>query len=549
MKSPSLKSLPALLLLSACAPSVDSLIDEGRVRLDAGDATGALEYFEQATTRDAESIDGQVWLVRSWLALDRIDDSLQATDELKEAGAPQPDLDYLYGLGFHARAVRAVTNGAGGAYTQSEFEDATRFLASATEASADRYSDAFLPLAESGWYAQDLPTATSAVLHVLTLEPANPEAHLLHGRIAFSSYSQARTDEAGEEVVGAHWDEALGAFEEAARTSLARGEDGDCTRAFEATQQLGLLYVWKEQLDQAAAAYGEAMVLDAWAVNYNEVIGYVGLESFLHEIELARATVELAEGADSRSVPLLHWWAGFAQFGLGRMPAAEQSFVEVINSNPELTSAWYYLFRAAYGQRDYETALRGLRTGWHQAPDELVALVSYDKTLNLAILDYLVGWLVNKQQQADGARPREAAILAEIMTRADPEVARYWNNLGLFLRDYGEALVDETPAPRDEDLEPLWESAYAAYRRTLELEPDNAGYLNDTAVMLHYHLERDYDEALAMYDRAFELAEAELESEGISESQREWMTTARRDARNNARLLRKRVDSLAAEAD
>ena len=109
--------------------------------------------------------------------------------------------------------------------------------------------------------------------------------------------------------------------------------------------------------------------------------------------------------------------------------------------------------------------------------------------------------------------------------------------------------MDEQPAARNEDLEPLWEGAYAAYRRTLELDPDNAGYLNDTAVMLHYHLERDYDEALAMYDRAFELAEAELERVDISEGQREWMTTARRDARNNARLLRKRVDGLAAEPD
>ena len=211
-------------------------------------------------------------------------------------------------------------------------------------------------------------------------------------------------------VFSAHWEEARTAFEQAAATSLARGQDGDRTQAFEATQQLGLLHVWKEQPEQAAVVFGEAMVLDAWAVNYNEVIGYVGLENFLAEIERARAAVELAEGADSRSIPLLHWWTGFAQFGLGRMPAAEQSFVEVINSAPEFTSAWYYLFRSAYGQRDYETALMGLRTGWSQAPDELVALVSYDKTLNLAILDYLVGWLVNEEQQADGTRPREAAI-------------------------------------------------------------------------------------------------------------------------------------------
>lgn len=549
MKSHSSLLLPALLLLSACAPSVSSLIDEGRVRLDEGDPAGALECFEEATARDAESTDGQVWLVRSWLALERIDDSLEATDELKDAGAPQPDLDYLYGLCFHARALRAVTTGSGGAYTQSEFEDATRFLASATEANAERYADAFLPLAESGWYAQDLPTATAAVMSALTLEPGSPDAHMLHGRIAFSSYSQARTDEASEEAITTHWDEAVTAFEQAVETSLAEDTDSGRIRAFDANLQIGLLYVWNEDLESASVAYGDAMVLNPWSINFNEVIGYVGLENFLDQILLARAECVSDEAADAAALPLYDWWTGFAQFGLGRMPAAEQSFSAVIDSTPEFTSAWYYLFRSAYGQRKYELALMGLRTNWHQAPEELVALIAYDKTLNLAILEYLVGWLVNEEQQDDGSRPREAAILAEIMTRADPEQPRYWNNLGLFLRDYGEALEHEQPAPRAEDIDPLWEGAYAAYSRTLELEPDNAGYLNDTAVMLHYHLERDYDEALAMYDHAFELAEAELERDDITEGQREWMTTARRDARNNARLLRKRMEVSAAEPD
>jgi len=547
MKSPHSLLLTALLLLPACAPSVDSLIDEGRLRLDQGDPDGALELFEQASARAAGSTDSQVWLVRGWLALDRIDDSLQATDELAKAGAPQPDLDYLYGLGFHARAVRAVSTGSGGAFTQGEFEDATRFLASATEANAERYGDAYLPLAESGWYSQDLTLASEAVLRAIELAPDSAPAHLLHGRIAFSSYSQARTEEAGEEVVQAHWREALDAFQQAAETGLARGDDVGRSQAVDASQQIGLLYVWQESLEEAAVAYADAMVLDPWAVNYNEVIGYVGLENFVNEIVPAREALAQAEGPDSDSLPLLDWWTGFAQFGLGRMPEAELSFGRVIDGNPDLTSAWYYYFRTAYGQRKYEQALMGLRNGWHQAPDELVSLIGSERGLNLAILEYLTGWLVNAEEQADGTRPREAAILAEIMTRVEPDSARHWNNLGLFLRDYGEALERETPAPRAEDLDPLWEGAFAAYRQTLELEPDNAGYLNDTAVMLHYHLERDYDEALLMYERAGELAEAELARDDISADQRDWMLTARRDARNNHRLLSRRVDGTQAE--
>lgn len=549
--------LPVALLAAACSgprndalaepDPVDALIAEGRLLLREGEADEALHRFEQASERDGASAESRVWLVRGWLAQDRIDDSLQATDELAAAGAPQPDLDYLYGLGFHARAARAVASGSGNAYTQGEFEDALRFLSKAIEADGDRYADAWLPLAESSWYAQDLPGATEAVLRAVELEPEVPAAHLMHGRIAFSRYSQARDEGASAEVLDARWQEALDAFAAARRTGLERGDDGGRAQACEAARQIGMLRVWKEDLDGAAVAFGDAMVLDPWTTDYNGVIGYVGLERFVDQVERARA--ELAD-RDDDSPLLLAWWAGFGQFGLGRMAEAERSFTAVIEGHPDFAgSAWYYLFRASYGQRSFADAVAALRTSWHQDPDGLAALLESDRDINLAILEYLVGWLVDEEKQPDGARPREAAILAEIMTRMKPDEARYWNNLGLFLRDAGEALELERPAPREEDLQPLWEQAYAAYEHTLELEPDNAGYLNDTAVMLQYHLNRDLDRAAEMYARAAELAAAELARDDLPAAQREWMRTAERDAHNNLKLLREQLAGAASERD
>ena len=533
-------ALGLVLTFAGCATPTDALIDQGRELLAEGETQAALERFEQASARDTESTDARVWIVRGWLAEQRIDDSLQATDELKAAGAPQPDLDYLYGLGFHANALRAVTSGSSGVFTQGEFEDAARFLTSAVEADAERYSDAYLPLAESGWYAQDLAAAHDAVMRAVELRPERSETHMMHGRISFSSYSQAVTDELDPEQVDAHWSEALGAFEQASAAALAALEAGDESaraQAIEATRQIAMLHVWNEDLETAAVAFADGIVLDPWGVDMNQVITYVGGENFLAEIGPARAAYVDREGPDASGVALLDWWIGFANFGLGRMPEAERAFDQVIAGNPTYTSAWYYLFRAAYGQRDHEGAVFALRAAWHQAPDELVGLIASERDLNLAILEYLAGWLVNEEKQVEGTRPREAAILAEVMTRVAPDEARYWNNLGLFLRDYGEGLQRVRPKPRDEDLEPLWEAAYAAYSRTLELEPDNAGYLNDTAVMLHYHLERDYDLALDMYARAEVLAKAELDREDLSSDLRDWMLIAHRDARNNQKLL------------
>ncbi len=163
-------------------------------------------------------------------------------------------------------------------------------------------------------------------------------------------------------------------------TSLASGADSDRKRAYEASLQIGLLHVWREEPAEAALAYGDAMALDPWALNYNEVIGYVGLENFLGEVESVRAEIARTEGADSASLPLLDWWTGFAQFGLGRMPAAQQSFTAVIDGNPEFTSAWYYLFRSAYGHSG------GVKRSGDDLPEEAARIYPKPNDGDLSIL-------------------------------------------------------------------------------------------------------------------------------------------------------------------
>jgi tetratricopeptide (TPR) repeat protein len=235
--------------------------------------------------------------------------------------------------------------------------------------------------------------------------------------------------------------------------------------------------------------------------------------------------------------PLLAWWAGFAAFENGDLPAAERHFLRAVAAHGGYLNSWYYLFRAAYGQRAYDRALIALRSYWKQDPDGLAAMIEGQRELNLRILEYLVGWLIDPDQQVR-ERYREASVLAEMMTRAVPDEPRYWNNLGLFLRDYGDQLKLRVPAPAEGELDELWARAFAAYERTLELEPDHPAYINDTAVMLHYYLEEDFDRAEAMYLRAVERAEEELAGKGLSTSDRAWFETALKDAGDNLERLR-----------
>ena len=158
-------TLPSLLpLVALVAPqeSVEALIKRGREALAAGKLTEAQAAFDAADAAERGAPRTRVWVVRGWIAAGKFDEALSATDELKAAKAPAADLDYLYGLGFLGMAKAAIASNGGGAFTQSQLEDSLACLQRATKADSARYSDAWLPLAESAWYAQDLTTARAA---------------------------------------------------------------------------------------------------------------------------------------------------------------------------------------------------------------------------------------------------------------------------------------------------------------------------------------------------------------------------------------------------
>lgn len=74
-----------------------------------------------------------------------------------------------------------------------------------------------------------------------------------------------------------------------------------------------------------------------------------------------------------------------------------------------------------------------------------------------------------------------------------PARADFWNNYGLICRDGGH-----------------YEESYRAYLRALELAPDDARTINDTYLILLYHLNRDLDLAEHEFIRAEDLARAKL---------------------------------------
>jgi tetratricopeptide (TPR) repeat protein len=132
----------------------------------------------------------------------------------------------------------------------------------------------------------------------------------------------------------------------------------------------------------------------------------------------------------------------------------------------------------------------------------------------------------------------DAGRLCAAQANAAPETTRYWNNVGLFYRDAGDELGrDRKEAADPETQQKYYEKALEGYERALALEPENPALLNDTAVVLHYCLERELERAGEMYKRSTEWAKIELARADLTPDERELFQTALKDSQNNLKRL------------
>ena len=154
------------------------------------------------------------------------------------------------------------------------------------------------------------------------------------------------------------------------------------------------------------------------------------------------------------------------------------------------------------GESDFEQLLATLNTKASPRDEALMMRALADKMF----------------RQNDLAAARDLFRLsAEILvTSADD-----WNNYAFFCRETRK-----------------YEESYAAYQHAIEIDPTNPCYLNDTALILHYHLHRDLEYAAELYGRAIEEANRVLADEKADSFVRQAAQTALRDASNNLALLK-----------
>jgi tetratricopeptide (TPR) repeat protein len=94
-----------------------------------------------------------------------------------------------------------------------------------------------------------------------------------------------------------------------------------------------------------------------------------------------------------------------------------------------------------------------------------------------------------------------------------------------------------------------FEKALEGYERALGVEPENPALLNDTAVILHYCLDRDLERAADMYRQSTKHARIELDRTDITKEDRDLFQIALRDSKNNLARLEKLLKSRAEEEE
>jgi Tfp pilus assembly protein PilF len=538
--------------------SVDELLIRGRALFAEGKFDEALAVFESAEQQDKGSLRTRVFVLRTWIAQGRIEEALGETDALKRSVKSGIELDYLYGMGFYAMAARDVASGQTTSVTGSQFEDALNLLEKVGAQNDERFEDAWLALADAAWYAGNSEVGEAAAEKAVQLAPNDPWRRLLRGKLALAAFANLNADSAEASAAEVQWQAALAAFQKAiaicgdAPSALLR------PAAQQAQLQLATTYLWKQQTPDAGRAYARAIALDPTQVDYAAINGALPSAEFLDCLESAHKQWSASHPSSDVADAALLWWVGFANYDAKRFAPSEKAFESALAKNPSFTNALYYLFRVRYDQQEFAKSLETLHEFDSLDSAGLIASLSFDVVGNTARMEYLIGWAVTPENHKGKTLNLEAAFLCELITQIVervPENSRHWNNLGLFLRDEGDAIrgtqgaLRPAPKPFDEaKATQLWEDALVAYEVSLELEPLNPNYLNDTAVMLHFYLLRDLERAKQMYAEGLVQATALLARTDLTPTRREEVKIAERDTRNNVRLVQQLIDKRAAEA-
>jgi hypothetical protein len=517
----------AALLLAACAPAVRAQAGSGVLTLEAqarralaeGKADAAADAYlalAQAEPKEAKWVAGAV---EAMTAAGRFRDALELLDVAQQRLPEAVELRVLTAKVNMLQAENLAAGGKRDAHVVFAYEEAAQ-VARGVLATHEDNRDARLILAEAEFALGNLDAALAQAGTAAARFPQHPGGHILVAKVMFQRFVAARQRIAQEAPAGKDLERLAGEAADARKatvTALDAAIAADPERAFP-HKLLGDVHAWNDNPGQAVLCYGRALALDAKVpVNHDWIAGAVKPEALVEFYRKALAE-HRARGSDEKRAALLSWYLGKALFQHKQFTPAREHMRAAFAANPEYANALYYVWLASYWLGDHDAAEKEAAAFARLTAAGFADLLRTlpDRAQTLPILNFLAA------RAFQHGRLRDSSAINHVLALVE-NTAEAWNNYAFLCRETGDHAASLT-----------------GYERALELEPESPQLLNDTAVILHYHLATPENRARAkaMYERAIALADQQLAAGQLSDADRARAEQARQDARRNLAELR-----------
>ncbi len=384
--------------------------------------------------------------------------------------------------------------------------------------------DSRLILAQACYLLGAWERAVKEAEEAVRRHPQRPGAHILLGRIAtdrFTALLQQHAEQKPEGQAAADLVAAIDVQRQLARRSFQRAAELDPERVHPhlALAHLALL---DRRTDEAIRHLVDALVLDP--------DGPIDHGLFDRELDWQRRAATYAEArrrydatadAEPAKRATLRWYEGRALFEGTQWAAARDCFTAALAENPAATNSLYYLALCHYRLGDHDAAARDAAT---YAGLDAVAFADVVRGMpgdRRGEVGAIVQFLADRAyRKGDITASRDLNhVIACLADSADA-----WNNHAFLCRETGQ-----------------FEAALASYQHALEKEPDSPQLLNDTGVVLQYHLPTpaNLQKARSLYERAVQLADKVLADAQVNDTLQKRAKQAKADAQLNLAALAK----------
>lgn len=267
---------------------------------------------------------------------------------------------------------------------------------------------------------------------------------------------------------------------------------------------------------------------------------------------------------ETPNVPVLRWHLGRSQFAradqlrrsgdfqgaiaaYGKALAAYGEYAAMTPADSDNAKQWLALCelsiaRVSVELGDHAGAQRHLFAA-DEASAAAVAMVDGKPQLVDSFGSHYAGvvFALNRALAESGAEGVEKALAFNeaVLQRHPDHWGFVYNNAALPARDLG---IRREAEGHHAEAVALWEKAYGFYRKAVALSPDDARIANDCGLMLTYYLDRDFDEARRLFDRAIAIGTAQLAAlpQDADQRERQTLEEAVGDAWQNIAILQRK---------